>query len=211
LKGDTGATGTQGLKGDTGTTGAKGDTGLQGIKGDTGLTGAKGDAGAKGDTGLQGPKGDTGDAGAKGDTGATGATGPSNVQVITIPDFTLSTATSNTSASSTYFGVLNAGQSYKFEIIVRAKSNYKDGKTGLNLVASGTGHTLSFNYMTTSVVEYRSGATWAGYQFLVIGTINVAAGGSSLAIHLIDGTGTSGANTITATGIASITLVGSVS
>jgi hypothetical protein len=131
--------------------------------------------------------------------------------VITISDFTLSTSTPNTSAPSSYFGVLEAGQSYKFEIIIRAKSSYKDGKTGLNLVASGAGHTLSFNYMTTSVVEYRGGATWAGYQFLVIGSISVAAGGSSLAVYLIDGTGTTGSNAITASGIASITLVGSVS
>jgi len=108
------------------------------------------------------------------------------------------------------FGVLNAGESYKFEIIVRAQSTYKDGKTGLNLVASGSGHTLNFNYMATSVAEYRNGANWLGYQFLVIGTITVAAGGSSLAVHLIDGSGTSGTYQITASGIALITLVGSV-
>ena len=42
LKGDTGDTGSQGVKGDTGDSGAKGDTGATGPKGDTGATGATG-------------------------------------------------------------------------------------------------------------------------------------------------------------------------
>ena len=41
-KGDTGDTGSQGVKGDTGDSGAKGDTGATGPKGDTGATGAAG-------------------------------------------------------------------------------------------------------------------------------------------------------------------------
>jgi type VI secretion system secreted protein Hcp len=55
-----------GPKGDTGATGPEG---LQGPKGD------KGDTGATGPEGLQGPKGD------KGDTGATGSQGPPGVSV----------------------------------------------------------------------------------------------------------------------------------
>lgn len=41
-KGDTGNTGSQGVKGDTGDSGVKGDTGATGPKGDTGATGATG-------------------------------------------------------------------------------------------------------------------------------------------------------------------------
>ena len=89
LKGDTGATGAQGLQGLKGDTGATGAQGLQGLKGDTGaigaqgLQGVKGDAGATGAQGLQGVKGDTGAQGlqgVKGDTGAIGATGAQGVK-----------------------------------------------------------------------------------------------------------------------------------
>ena len=145
------------------------------------------------------------------DLGATGATGPSQTQVISIPSFSLSTGTPYTSALSSYVGTLVAGNSYKFEIIIRAKTSFIDGKTGLDLVASGSGHTLKFSYITSVVSEVQSNATWKGYQFLVIGTIVVGAGGSALAVSLIDGTATTGgADSISASGIASITLVGSV-
>ena len=85
LKGETGATGSQGPKGETGTTGQqgpKGDTGAtgpQGPKGDTGATGSQGPRGDTGAIGSQGPKGETGEVGLqgpKGDAGATGSQGP---------------------------------------------------------------------------------------------------------------------------------------
>ncbi len=207
LTGATGATGLQGLKGDTGATGATGPTGLTGAQGLTGSQGLKGDTGT---TGATGPTGATGAQGATGPTGATGATGPSNTQVISIPTFTLSTTTPNTSASSTYFGTLLAGSSYKFEFIVRGQSSYSSGRTGLAVLASGSGHSLSYNYITSNNTEYQNGSPWTGYQFMVIGTIRVGDGGSTLAVTLIDGGGTTGSAAITATGIASITLVGSV-
>ena len=59
-KGDTGATGPQGIQGLTGQTGLTGLRGLQGLTGNAGPQGLKGDTGAKGDTGSQGPKGDAG-------------------------------------------------------------------------------------------------------------------------------------------------------
>jgi len=94
LKGDTGATGAQGIQGIKGDTGATGAQGIQGIKGDTGATGAQGIQGLKGDTGaqgIQGLKGDTGATGAqgiqglKGDTGSQGAVGPKGDQGIQGP------------------------------------------------------------------------------------------------------------------------------
>jgi hypothetical protein len=77
VKGDTGATGAQGLAGAKGDTGATGAQGPAGVKGDTGATGAQGLAGLKGDTGATGAQGS---AGAKGDTGATGAQGPAGAK-----------------------------------------------------------------------------------------------------------------------------------
>lgn len=77
-KGDTGATGSQGVQGDTGATGSQGTqgaTGTQGVKGDTGNTGSQGVKGDTGNTGSQGVKGDTGNTGSQGATGVTGATG----------------------------------------------------------------------------------------------------------------------------------------
>jgi Collagen triple helix repeat (20 copies) len=71
-KGDTGATGPQGLKGDTGVTGPAGPQGTQGTKGDTGATGPAGQQGPKGDTGAVGPQGPQG---LKGDAGPQGTSG----------------------------------------------------------------------------------------------------------------------------------------
>ena len=68
LKGDTGATGPQGIQGATGPQGETGSTGATGPKGDTGETGPQGA------TGATGPQGPTGATGPQGDTGPTGTT-----------------------------------------------------------------------------------------------------------------------------------------
>lgn len=72
LKGETGATGPQGIQGETG---PKGDTGATGPKGETGATGSTGPQGPKGDKGDKGDTGATGPQGPKGDTGASGTNG----------------------------------------------------------------------------------------------------------------------------------------
>jgi hypothetical protein len=88
IKGDTGATGSQGPQGEIGLTGPKGDTGETGAtgpkgdKGDTGLTGSQGIQGEKGDKGDTGLTGSQGIQGEKGDKGDTGSTGPQGVQGI---------------------------------------------------------------------------------------------------------------------------------
>lgn len=71
-KGETGATGPQGLKGDTG---PQGPQGLRGATGETGPQGPQGLRGLQGATGPQGPKGETGSAGATGPAGPGIATG----------------------------------------------------------------------------------------------------------------------------------------
>lgn len=72
-KGETGATGPQGLRG---ATGPQGPQGLRGATGETGPQGPQGLMGLQGSTGPQGPKGETGSAGATGPKGATGPAGP---------------------------------------------------------------------------------------------------------------------------------------
>jgi hypothetical protein len=114
------------------------------------------------------------------------------------------------SSTSNFFGNLVGGLSYKFEIVVRAQSNYNEGRVGLNLLASGEGNSVNYLYTTSSVTELKDGDPWKGYQYNIIGTITAGVGGSSLAVSLIDGTAATGSYPITATGLAVITLVGSV-
>lgn len=78
--GETGATGPQGLQGLTGATGAQGPQGPQGATGATGAQGPQGPTGATGATGATGPQGPTGATGPQGATGATGPQGPAGVQ-----------------------------------------------------------------------------------------------------------------------------------
>ncbi len=219
LKGDTGltgATGSQGLKGDTGLTGAKGETGStgsQGLKGDTGLTGAKGDSGTNGVNGANGSngaKGDTGATGPTGATGATGATGPSNVYLLTVPSFTLSTSTPKTSSSSVSFGSPENGKNYKFEMTVKGSTAASTGRFGLTVTSSGVGDQLTYDYVVAYVDEIRSGTTWKGWQFHVIGSL-IAGSGSSLTVSVTDGTGTTNSNPMSVTGTVLLTLVGSIS
>jgi hypothetical protein len=229
--GATGLTGPQGLKGDTGatgSTGATGATGLQGLKGDTGATGSTGATGATGATGLQGIKGDTGLTGAAGANGtngtngvngtdgtngapgATGATGPSNVYTYLVPSFTLSTSTSMGSAFSDPFGSFEANKSYSFSIVVRGQCASTTGIYGLTLSASGSGNSLLYDYATSTANDVRTNAEWKGYQFRVIGTLRVGSANSTLSVSIWDARGSSNSNSMTVTGTAVITLVGSV-
>ena len=216
IQGATGVTGSQGLKGDTGSTGTKGDTGStgsQGLKGDTGLTGTKGDSGTNGvngTNGSNGAKGDTGATGSTGATGATGATGPSNVYLLTVPSFTLSTSTPKTSSSSVSFGSPENGKSYKFEMTVKGSTAASTGRFGLTVTSSGVGDQLTYDYVVAYVDEIRSGTTWKGWQFHVIGSL-IAGSGSSLTVSVTDGTGTTNSNPMSVTGTVLLTLVGSIS
>jgi hypothetical protein len=160
--------------------------------------------------GLQGLQGDTGLTGAQGPAGATGATGPSEVQVLTVPSFSLQTTTPNTSALSTYFGNLIVGGKYKFEIVVRGKTNSALSRIGLEIYSSGTGNTLNYNYVLSNVDDFKNGSSWIGTQFLVVGTIAVGSASSSLAINLIDGMASTRSDPMTVSGTALITLVGSI-
>ena len=205
-----GATGAQGLKGDKGDTGLTGPTGLTGSTGLQGLKGDKGDTGATGPQGIQGLKGDTGTTGSQGPAGATGATGPSNVQVISIANFTLQTTTPNTSAPSQFFGNLSYGQKYKFEIILRGKTSAALNSIGIAVLSSGEGNAVSYNYSVSNIEDFQNGSSWIGSQFTIIGTIVPGVSGSSLSVNVIDGRAATRDVPMTISGTAFITLVGSI-
>lgn len=82
LKGDTGATGPQGIVGPAGPKGDTGAMGPQGVAGPVGPAGPKGDTGATGSQGAIGPAGPKGDTGATGPQGAPGGSGYQLLQLV---------------------------------------------------------------------------------------------------------------------------------
>ena len=148
--------------------------------------------------------------GTNGAPGATGATGPSNVYLVSIPSFTLSTSTIMGSATSTYFGILEANKSYSFQMILRGQSTLSSAYFGLTLAASGSGNSLSYEYSVSAANDVRSSNEWKGYQFRVIGTIIVSSATSSLSVSIWDGRGATNSVPMTISGTAIFTLVGSI-
>jgi hypothetical protein len=148
VAGPAGPQGERGDKGIDGSAGANGSAGIDGLPGATGAQGPSGPAGS-GATGAQGPSGATGPAGsgatgaqglvgatgARGETGTvgtigavgargeTGTVGPSEVTNISIPTWTLQTATAFGFATSSGFGLLKAGKSYQFSILLWGTAN----------------------------------------------------------------------------------------
>jgi hypothetical protein len=207
-KGESGAQGAQGAKGDKGESGAKGEAGAKGDAGAKGETGAKGDTGLKGDKGDKGEKGDTGD---KGDTGEAGPAGPSNVYYQTIPSFTLSTNTVNTSSTSGNIGSLQPNKSYRFEMTIQGRCDSNAGKFGLAVTNSGAGSTLNYDYTSSYVTDVRGNTPYKSYHFHVIGTISVGSLVTNLNVSITDGGPITGTFPMTLNGFAVITLVGNVS
>ena len=210
LTGATGPAGATGSIGLTGAAGATGATGSIGLTGATGATGSVGSTGATGPTGPTGATGATGPTGATGTTGSTGATGPSNAYSVSIPSFTLSTSTPNTSSLSTPFGSLQVGKSYVFELKVIGRSDYQGGEYGLTVTSGGTGNSLVYEYTTSLIRDYRDEIGARHYHFNVMGTIVVGSLTSSLTVAITDGTGNSGSSPMTLRGLAIFQLVGSI-
>lgn len=219
LTGATGATGATGLTGAVGATGSIGLTGATGLTGAVGATGSTGAVGATGPTGATGPAGSTGSAGATGATGPAGATGatgatgpagPSNAYAVSIANFTLSTATPNTSSISPSFGSLAVGKSYVFQLKVIGRSDYQGGEYGLTVTSGGTGNNLLYEYTTSLIRDYRDEVGARHYHFDVMGTIKVGSLTSSLAVAITDGTGNSGSSPMTLRGFAVFRLVESI-
>ena len=219
LSGATGAQGSSGATGPAGSgatgaqgpSGANGTNGTNGGTGGTGLTGARGETGTVGSTGATGTKGETGTVGTIGEIGArgeTGTVGPSEVSDVSIPSWTLQTATSFGFATSSGFGLLKAGKSYQFSILLWGTTNC-DGAFGLELLTS-TGAAPSYFY-TVMRYQYAIDPTVTNkYGFSVIGTIVVGVADVSLSIKIVDAVGDTTTKPMVMTGKALVTLVGAV-
>jgi hypothetical protein len=206
-----GPQGIQGAIGPVGPQGEKGEQGLAGLPGATGspgISGAQGASGASGSNGAQGPAGPAGPAGATGAKGETGTSGSSEVIVIDIPTWTLSTSTPFSYATSTAFGTLTVNQFYKFEIFIRGASNLVDLVLGAEIVSAG--NELSFNYIRTDFTYATYSASTKSYGFYFSGTAKITSPESRLFIRVIDGHGETSTQPLTLSGKAYITPIAAI-
>jgi hypothetical protein len=215
-----GPAGPQGERGEKGVDGVAGSSGAAGAAGVAGATGANGPAGAtgpagSGSTGAQGPSGSNGTNGSVGSAGLTGArgetgtVGPSEVTDISIPTWTLQTATAFGFATSSGFGLLKAGKSYQFSIQVWGTTNSADSPYGLELLTS-SGAAPSYFYTIMPFRYAMESTTSNKFGFSVIGTITVGGTDVSLSVKIVDAVGDTTTKPMVLTGKALITLVGAV-
>jgi hypothetical protein len=197
-----GPQGPVGPQGDKGEKGDKGDPGEQGAMGLPGVPGAMGPSGIPGATGAQGPQG------VQGHTGATGAVGPSEVSVVDVPSWTLSSSAQYSYSASPTFGALQANNCYKFQIQIFGSSSFSSHVLGLDLVSPGNSVSFVFARTDFRYATYSSIST--KYAFEIFGTIQVGGVPGSLQVRIIDGFGDSGASPLTFSGKAYITLVGAI-
>ena len=206
-----GPQGPQGVPGEKGEKGEPGLPGSNGAPGPAGPSGPSGPPGGSGATGAQGPAGPTGATGAQGPTGAkgeTGTAGSSEVTVIDIPNWTLSSSTQYSYANSTALGDLRANNSYQFFIHINGASIFNSLILGLDILSPGA--TLTFSYSRNDFRYATYSTTVTTYGFDVVGTIKTSAVDTSLQVRIIDGFGDSGSNPLTLSGKAYITLVGAI-
>jgi hypothetical protein len=217
VAGPAGPQGERGEKGIDGIAGSSGAAGIAGASGSTGPAGATGPAGS-GSTGAQGPSGSNGTNGTNGSAGGTGLTGargetgtvgPSEVTDISIPTWTLQTATAFGFATSSGFGLLKAGKSYQFSIQVWGTTNSADSPYGLELLTS-TGVAPSYFYTIMPFRYAMESTTSNKFGFSVIGTITVGGTDISLSVKIVDAVGDTTTKPMVLTGKALITLVGAV-
>lgn len=204
----TGPQGPQGSVGPQGEKGEKGDAGLPGAAGPAGLSGATGLAGPAGANGSNGSSGPQGATGATGATGPAGAVGPSEVTVVDIPSWTLSSATPFSFSGSNIIGDLKVGSSYKFDIFVHGTSLLNNLVLGIDVVTSNANSVFSVIRSDARYSTYNS--TSFKYSFLVSGTVSNIQTQTGLSLRVIDAYGETGAGTLTLTGKAYITLVGAI-
>jgi hypothetical protein len=208
-----GATGSQGPAGPTGTNGANGNvgatgsTGPEGPTGPTGLTGSQGSAGVAGATGLTGNVGSTGNTGPQ---GIQGENGFSQVSLVSVPSWSLSTATLGAGTESTSFGSLAVGKTYYINISVHGISGKVGGFfTGELIPSSAPG----FFVMDQSISEanvYNGVSSSHTYNFNLHGVITVGSAVTSFTFRVNDGGGHTGAYPMTLTGKAAFIMVGAI-
>jgi len=208
VDGKNGAPGSSSVSsGGVGPAGPAGPAGPVGPAGPTGATGPAGSgSGSVGPTGATGPAGPTGP---KGETGTAGAVGPSNVQMISINSWTISTNTPNGISESTAFGNLEAGKKYFYSIIVKgiAASTVSRFRAGLELKSSDASSTPDYEYSYAFASTHASGANNSRLSFVVSGTISVT-NNCQFSIAISDGEGSG--NSVSLSGKAFIQLVGAI-
>lgn len=214
-RGDAGMAGAIGPAGPTGAIGPMGAAGVPGAGGAAGLAGSAGSAGAQGSPGANGAPGSTGSTGGIGLTGATGpsgAAGPSRVYVISIPAWTLSTATGGTSADSLQFGTLTAQNSYHYSIILHGVTPATNAYFGLSMKVGPVATTTLYESAITENRAYVGAAFVHRYTFIIQGTIVVGSSDTWLKVSVTDGAGvTSGVDSMSISGQVILQQVGQVS
>ena len=240
LKGDTGLTGglgssgsngTNGTNGVDGTPGVKGDTGSAGLKGDTGLTGGVGAAGtngtagtngvdgtpgAKGDTGLTGgvgTAGTNGTNGVDGTPGSAGAAGISNAYWVALPSVSISAATVGGMTDWINFGAAPEAGSFIYEMILDGTFSGPDPvdlAISFQVLAAGVATSFHSRVLSSDATNFINGTQGRHIQFLVMGTIASTATSSLLRFRFVDVYGTISTATLTFSGNALITKVGSI-
>jgi len=181
-----GTTGIAGAKGDAGATGATGSTGATGATGpagsNTGTAGPKGDVGSTGSTGAAGPKGDTGTAGAS----------SSYFGDITFPS--VLAGISGSTAISTGFANLIAGNKYLIDVIIYTTNNDPTGDYPIKVsFAASTGSpTITTKYVVTRGQSYRNSTSKVEYSIYAKVIVNASSVAANFALVA---TITSGANT----------------
>lgn len=214
-RGEAGMAGAIGPAGPTGAVGPMGAAGAPGASGAAGLAGAAGAQGSPGAPGANGAPGSTGSTGGIGLTGATGpsgAAGPSRVYVISIPAWTLSTATGGTSADSLQFGTLTAQNSYHYSIILHGVTPVTNAYFGLSMKVGPVATTTLYESAITENRAYVGAAFVHRYTFIIQGTIVVGSSDTWLKVSVTDGAGvTSGVDSMSISGQAILQQVGQVS
>jgi hypothetical protein len=212
--GSAGASGLAGANGVAGSAGPQGSPGAQGAQGSPGAQGAQGSQGVAGPQGSQGVPGATGAVGPSGPTGAAGADGvssSSNVYVIPIQTWSLSTATGGSGADSAQFGTLLANKSYRYSIIVHGVTTVTSSYFGVSVKAGPLSIPTLFESAVYENLAYVGSAFVHRYTFIINGTVVVGDSDSWLKVNVVDGGGaTSGGSAMALSGQAIVQLVGQV-
>jgi hypothetical protein len=206
-----GPQGPQGVPGEKGEKGEPGLPGANGAPGPAGPSGPSGPPGGSGATGAQGPAGPTGATGAQGPAGAkgeTGTAGPSEVTVIDIPNWILTSATPFSYSASEAIGNLTPGLNYKFDIYIFGASALSNLVLGLDVVVPNA--TVKSAYLRSDSRYSTYNSTNYKYGFVVTGVVSEISGSTGLSVRIVDAYGETSGGSLTLSGKAYITLVGAI-
>jgi hypothetical protein len=121
----------------------------------------------------------------------------------------LQTATAYGFATSNGFGILKAGKSYQFSILIWGTTNSTSSPYGLELLTSN-GDVPSYFYTAMPYRYAMESTTSNKLGFSIVGTIKVGPTDLSLSVKIVDAIGDSTTKPMVLTGKALITLVGAV-